>query len=123
LRIIFALCLSVMAVCGPPPRNYPPVVDLRVCVQGEAAVEVYRRYFTAATAAEPDDGRECDVTIRRSLLNAGKVIARSAYDGSVLAEVLGPGDIAPPLIKNALQPGTKAYERVTAQRAEPRPYP
>ena len=79
-----------MAVCGPPPRNYPPVVDLRVCVQGEATVEVYRRYFAAATAAEPGDGQECDVTVRRSILNAGKVVARSAYDGSVLAEPLGP---------------------------------
>ena len=92
-----------------------------MCVQSEAAVEVYRRHFIAATAAEPDDGRECDVTVRRSLLNAGKVIARSAYDGSVLAEVLGPGDIAPSLVKIALEPGTKAYQRVAAQRAEARP--
>lgn len=123
LRIIFALCLSVMAVCGPPPRNYPPVVDLRVCVESEAAAEVYRRHFAAATAAEPQDGLECDITVRRALLNAKKVIVRSAYDGAVLAEILGPLDLAPPLVKIALEPGTKAHQRVTAQRAASRPVP
>lgn len=112
-----AALAGFVAACGPPPRDAPPVVDLRVCVENEAAVALYRPHFKAAVAAEPRDGRECDVSVRAATLNAGKVTVRSAYDGSVLAEILGPMDLAPHLVKLALAPGTQAHQRVTAQRA------
>ncbi|MDD5302628.1 MAG: hypothetical protein PHS14_05900 [Elusimicrobia bacterium] len=109
--------LAFLIACGPPPRDVPPVVDLRVCVENEESVALYRPHFKTAVAAEPRDGRECDAAVRGATLNAGKVTVRSAYDGSVLAEILGPMDLAPQLVKAALMPGTQAYQRVTAQRA------
>lgn len=110
--------LAVLAACGPPPRNYPPLADLRVCVENEAAVEAYRPHFKAPVAAEPRGGLMCDATVRAEDRNGGKVTVRSAYDGTVLAEILGPLDLAPRLVKAALSPGTAAYRRVAAQRAE-----
>ena len=104
--------LGGAAACAPPPRDVPPVLDLRVCVEGEAAVELYARHFKGATATGP-----CDVTVRDTALNAGKVTVRSAYDQSVLAEIEGPVDLAPQLVKLALARGTQAYRKVSAQRA------
>lgn len=110
--------LVVLAACGPPPRDVPPVADLRVCVENEAAVEAYRPHFKAPVAAEPQRGRMCDASVHTEDRNGGKVTVRSAYDGSVLAEILGPLDLAPKLVKAALAPGTLAYRRVTAQRTK-----
>ena len=112
--------LAVLAACGPPPRNYPPLADLRLCVENEAEVEAYRPHFKAPVAAEPRGGRMCDATVRAEDRNGGKVTVRSAYDGSVLAEILGPLDLAPRLVKAALTPGTEAHRRVTNQRAKAR---
>ncbi|MBI4062242.1 MAG: hypothetical protein HY403_12535 [Elusimicrobia bacterium] len=82
-------------------------------------MEAYRRHFRAATAAEPRDGRECDVTVRGTLLNAGKITLRSAYDGSILAEIEGPMDLTPQLAALSLAPDTDAHRRVSEQRARP----
>lgn len=114
----FFSALAVLAACGPPPREVPPVVDLRVCVQTEQEIEAYRPHFKAPVAAEPKGGRMCDAVVRAEDRDGGRVTVRSAYDESVLAEILGPLDLAPRLVKAALAPGTLAYERVTAQRAE-----
>lgn len=114
-RAAFAALAAVLA-CAPPGRNVPPVVDLRVCVGSEAEVEVYRRYFKAAAVAEGRGGRDCDVVASGTVLNAGKVTLRSAYDGVILAELEGPADLAPQLSALSLAPGTDAYVRVSAQR-------
>ncbi len=105
-----------LAACAAPQREVPPVVDLRVCVQSEADAELYRRHFKTAVAAEPRGGRECDAVVRSETLNAGKVVVRSAYDNSMLAEIEGTVDLAPQLVKLALEQGTDAYRRLWAQR-------
>jgi hypothetical protein len=88
-----------------------------VCVENEAAVGLYRPHFKAAVAVEPADRRECDVSVRITAVRPSKVTVLSAYDWSTLAEIFGPLDLAPHLVKVALSPGTQAYQRVTAQRA------
>jgi hypothetical protein len=111
-----ALAALALAACAAPRREVPPVVDLRVCVQSEADVELYHRFFKVAVAAEPRGGRECDAVVKSETLNAGKVIVRSAYDNSMLAEIEGTVDLAPQLVKLALEPGTDAYHRLWKQR-------
>lgn len=110
--------LALLAACRPPPRDVPPVVDLRVCVETAEEVEAYRPHFKTPVAAEPKGGRICDAVVRAEDRDGGKVTVLSAYDGSVLAEILGPLDLAPRLVKAALAPGTLAYQRVTAQRTK-----
>lgn len=112
--------LTVLAACGPPPRENPPLIDLRVCVENAAAVDAYRAHFKAATAEDPRGGRACDASIRAEDAGGGKVTVSSAYDGSVLAEILGPLDLAPRLVRAALAPDTAAYRRLAAQRAAAR---
>ena len=114
-NIIVAAALA-LAACAAPAREVPPVVDLRVCVQSEAEAELYRRHFKTAVAAQPRDGRECDAVVRSPALNAGKVTVTSAYDGAMLAEVEGTVDLAPQLVKLALEQGTDAYRRLWKQR-------
>lgn len=120
---VFAALAAAFAACGPPVRDIPPVVDLRVCVEKEADVEAYRPHFKSAVAADPRGGRECDVSISASRMHAGKVTVRSAYDGEALAEIHGPVDLAPQLVKIALEPGTDAHRRVSEQRAAARAAP
>ena len=91
-------------------------MDLRACVESDEAAESYRRYFKAASAAEPRGGRECDFTVRGTKLDAGIVTLRSAYDGSVLAEIDGSADLMAQLAALSLARGTEAYRRVVAQR-------
>jgi len=114
LKLIFIL--EALAACAPPAREVPPVVDLRVCVENEAQVELYHRYFKAAVATPPRGGRDCDAVVTASTMDAGKVTVRSAYDGSVLAEIEGTIDLAPQLVKVALDQGTDAYRRLWKQR-------
>lgn len=113
----FPALAAALAACSPPVRDIPPTVDLRVCVESEADAEAYRRHFKSAVAAELHDVRECDVSIRAAKLHAGKITVRSAYDGEVLAEIHGPVDLAPQLVKIALEPGTDAHRRISEQRA------
>lgn len=120
-RTVLAALAAALAACGPPVRDIPPFVNLRVCVESESDVEAYRRHFKSAVAAEPRGGRECDVSVRAATMHAGKVTVRSAYDDSILAEIHGPVDLAPQLVKIALEPGTDAHRRVSAQRAAARP--
>lgn len=114
------LCLAALAACGPPVRDIPPFVNLRVCVENAADIEAYRPHFKSAVAAAPHDVRECDVSVRAAKMHAGKVTVRSAYDGEVLAEIHGPVDLAPQLVKIALEPGTDAHRRISEQRAAAR---
>ncbi len=107
----------LLGACAPPAREVPPVVDLRVCVETAAQAEAYRRHFKDAVAVPPRGGRDCDVTVKSATLNAGKVTVRSAYDGSVLAEIDGPVDLAPQLVKVAIEQGTESYRKVWAQRS------
>lgn len=123
MRLSAGALILALAACGPPVRDIPPFVDLRVCVESEADVEAYRRHFKSAVAAEPRGGRECDVSVRAAKLHAGKVTVRSAYDDSILAEIHGPVDLAPQLVKIALEPGTDAFRRVSEQRASARTVP
>lgn len=116
----FAALAAFLAACGPPVRDIPPTVDLRVCVENEADVEAYGRHFKSAVAAPLHDVRGCDVAVRAAKMHAGKITVRSAYDGEVLAEIHGPVDLAPQLVKIALEPGTDAYRRVSEQRAAAR---
>lgn len=116
-----AALAAALAACSPPVRDIPPFVNLRVCVENEADAEAYRLHFRSAVAAEPRGGRECDISVRAATMHAGKVTVRSAYDGSILAEIHGPVDLAPQLVKIALEPGTDAHRRVSEQRAAARP--
>lgn len=116
MRSSAAALAVILAACTPPPREAPPVVDLRVCVEKDADVELYRPHFKEAVAAEPRGGRNCDIAVRATTLNAGKVAVRSAYDEAVLAEIEGPMDLAPQLVKLAVEQGTDAYRRVWKQR-------
>lgn len=111
-----ALALGLAACASPAPKQYA-LVDLRVCVQDASFVEAYTRHFAAAVASEPSGGRECDVTAQVAALNTGQVTMRSAYDGTVLAEIEGPMDLAPQLAALSLSRVTQAYRRVSLQRA------
>lgn len=111
-----AVLAAALAACAPPAREDHPVVDLRVCVENEAAVEAYRRFFKTAVFAEPRGGRSCDVVVQTATMHAGKVTVRSAYNGEVLAEIEGTVDLAPNLAHISLDQHTDAYRRVWAQR-------
>lgn len=119
LRLRPALLAALLgAACAAPAAKPSPRIGLRVCVSEPRFVEAYAERFAGATAAEPRGGRECDVTARApSALNAGKVVLRSAYDGSVLVEIEGGVELVPNLAALALAPGGGIYERVLAQRS------
>lgn len=82
-------------------------------------VEPWGREFAEAVVSEPREGRACDVAARAaSLLNAGKVTLRSAYDGSVVTEIEGPVELVPRLAAMSLGPGSEHYARLKAARAK-----
>ena len=107
---------AALASCAAPAREVPPVVDLRLCVEDEAKAELYRRHFKLAVVARPEGGRQCDAVVTATTLDAGKVTVRSAYDSAVVAEISGTLDLAPQLVKAALEQGTDAYRRLWKQR-------
>ena len=118
LRLAAALLLS--AACATPEKKTrtATTLDLRICVETESVVEAYAKHFAAAVAAEPRGGRDCDLTVRAgSALNAGSATLRSAYDGSVLAEIDGPVELLPQLAAMSVARDTEPYRRVAAQRA------
>ena len=107
----------VLASCAAPAEKSAAALDLRVCVPDAAAVEAWGGHFALAVALEPREGRECDFTARAaSILNAGKVTLRSAYDGAVIAEIDGTVELVPRLAALSLAPGSEPYEKLKAQR-------
>ncbi len=116
MRRVLALAVLVAGCAAPAPKA-PPKLDLRVCVQEESLVEAWGAVFEKAAASEPREGRECDVTARAaSLLNAGKVTLRSAYDGSVLTEIEGPVELVPRLAAMSLGRDSEHYARLKTAR-------
>lgn len=110
-----ALLLSLSS-CVAPSAKAPGRLDLRVCVEDESLVAGYAEHFLAAVASEPRGGRDCDLTASGKRFNAGKVTLRSAYDGSVLAELDVPVEMAPKLAAFTLARGSEPYRRLVAQR-------
>jgi hypothetical protein len=108
---------ALLAACAAPLPKAPPKLDLRVCVQEESLVEAWAEHFSKAAAVEPREGRECDVVARAaSILNAGKVTLRSAYDGSVVTEIEGPLELVPRLAAMSLAADSDHYARLKAAR-------
>lgn len=111
------LLALLLSSCAAPAAKAPPKVALRVCVEREDQAEPWSKYFERAAAVPPREGRECDVVASASVLNAGKVSLRSAYDGSPLAEVEGPVDLVPRLAALSLAPDTEPGKDLAARRA------
>jgi hypothetical protein len=112
----FVSLAVLLAACAGPHGKRPSVVDLRVCVSDERFVEPWSKSFVKAVTGDPREGRECDFTALPGSLNDDKVVLRSAFDGSVLAELEGPVDFVPRLAALSLAPESEPYKRLKKQR-------